>query len=835
MAPFIPLIDPSSPPLIASLAVLGPLLIPSGLLRAVLSTLPAGKSYYVLVEEGEDIISILDAGASRVIVSAAQAEEVRSSVSGDRLIVRSDGGGDAKGYAGLFYSGATPPEKISGDLEILYQSTSTSPSDILEMTKSRPDLTPVVPSTLLTSSSTTTSHLSISDLLLARLVSDRPDGLFPTVVTSATNHRSLGLVYSSAESIAETIKTGRGVYQSRKHGLWRKGETSGATQEIVSIRADCDTDALLYEVIQHGSGFCHLPQPTCFGELSGLAKLESTLTSRMAQAPEGSYTKRLFTDEKLLRAKVLEEAQELCDAESKEEVAFEMADLVYFALARCVSKGVSMADVERALDAKSLKVSRRQGDAKSAFEAKTVTPSSKPTEPVPSSFPTATPSSEPPIKMRSVTLSNLSTAETKALLLRPVLNSLSMIDKVKPIVARVRTEGDAGLKAMTKQFDKADLTSNILLPPFATPSADVLSPNVREAIDAAYENVRKFHAAQVDGKVLEVETMPGIVCSRFARPIARVGIYVPGGTAVLPSTAIMLGVPAQVAGCKEIVLATPPRPDGSISPEVLYVAKLAGVTCILKAGGAQAVAAMAYGTDEVPKVDKIFGPGNQWVTAAKMLVQNDTDALVGIDMPAGPSEVLVIADKSANPVFVASDLLSQAEHGTDSQVVLVAIDLSDSLLREIELQIDEQARALPRVAIAKEAIKKSIIVKVGTLQEGMAFSNEYAPEHLILHLEDSKGAVGQVENAGSVFVGAFSPESCGDYASGTNHTLPTNGFARQFSGVNTLSFQKHITSQELTKEGLKRLGPVVITLAEREGLEAHANAVRVRLAAMDRE
>jgi phosphoribosyl-ATP pyrophosphohydrolase/phosphoribosyl-AMP cyclohydrolase/histidinol dehydrogenase len=330
---------------------------------------------------------------------------------------------------------------------------------------------------------------------------------------------------------------------------------------------------------------------------------------------------------------------------------------------------------------------------------------------------------------------------------------------------------------MTKQFDKAELTSNVLLPPFATPSADVLPPNVRDAIDAAYENVRKFHAAQVDGKVLEVETMPGIVCSRFARPIARVGIYVPGGTAVLPSTAIMLGVPAQVAGCKEIVLATPPRPDGSISPEVLYVAKLAGVTCILKAGGAQAVAAMAYGTDEVPKVDKIFGPGNQWVTAAKMLVQNDTDALVGIDMPAGPSEVLVrssisslfgagqqltlqvIADKSANPIFVASDLLSQAEHGTDSQVVLVAIDLSDSLLREIELQIDEQARALPRVAIAKEAIKKSIIVKVASLEEGMAFSNEYAPEHLILHLEDSKGAVRQVENAGSVFVGAFSPES----------------------------------------------------------------------------
>lgn len=660
MAPFIPLIDPSSPPLIASLALLGPLLIPSGLLRAVVSTLPAQATYYALLEDGDDIISILDAGASKVIVSTQQAEDVKGSVSGDRLIIKSDGSA-VEGYAGIYVSGSNPPSK-SGDIEILYQPTSPSPSSILDLSRSHPHLTPVVPSTLLTTSSTSSSHVSIADILLSRLISDRPDGLFPTVVSSASNNRPLGLVYSSAESISETIKTGRGVYQSRKHGLWRKGETSGATQEIISIRMDCDNDALIYEVIQHGSGFCHLPQPTCFGELDGLAKLESTLQSRMENAPEGSYTKRLFTDEKLLRAKILEEAQELCDAESKEEIAFEAADLLYFALARCISKGVGMKDIERALDAKSLKVSRRPGNAKPAFEEKvngsetggvksvtnpitksteTVVPQSKPTEPVPASFPTTEKPSEPSIKMRSVTLSSLSPTEVKKLLLRPVLNSLSMIDKVKPIVARVRTEGDAGLKAMTKQFDKADLESNILRPPFATPSSDVLPTNVKEAIDAAYENVRKFHAAQVDGKTLEVETMPGIVCSRFARPIARVGIYVPGGTAVLPSTAIMLGVPAQVAGCKEIVLATPPRPDGSISPEVLYVAKLAGVTCILKAGGAQAVAAMAYGTEEVPKVDKIFGPGNQWVTAAKMLVQNDTDALVGIDMPAGPSEVLV--------------------------------------------------------------------------------------------------------------------------------------------------------------------------------------------------
>jgi len=306
-------------------------------------------------------------------------------------------------------------------------------------------------------------------------------------------------------------------------------------------------------------------------------------------------------------------------------------------------------------------------------------------------------------------------------------------------------------------------------------------------------------------------------------------LYVPGGTAILPSTALMLGIPAQVAGCKEIVLATPPRPDGSISPEVMYVAHLVGASVILKAGGAQAVAAMAYGTKTVPKVDKIFGPGNQWVTAAKMLVQNDTDALVSIDMPAGPSEVLVIADHTANPAFVAADLLSQAEHGVDSQVILIAIDLTSEHLAQIEREVDEQANALPRVDIVRVSISNSLIVKAKTVEEAFAFSNDYAPEHLILHLDNAAQKVSLVENAGSVFVGPYTPESCGDYASGTNHTLPTNGYARQFSGVNTLSFQKHITSQEITADGLDELGPVVATLADCEGLQAHANAVRIRL------
>jgi len=403
-----------------------------------------------------------------------------------------------------------------------------------------------------------------------------------------------------------------------------------------------------------------------------------------------------------------------------------------------------------------------------------------------------------------------------------------MIGKVKPIVEAVRTRGDEALIEFTAKFDKAQMTTTVIFPPFP-PETMEINIDVRKAIDVAYANIRKFHEAQTDGSTLVVETMPGVVCSRFARPIARVGLYVPGGTAILPSTALMLGIPAQVAGCKEIVLATPPRPDGSISPEVMYVAHLVGASAILKAGGAQAVAAMAYGTKTVPKVDKIFGPGNQWVMAAKMLVQNDTDALVSIDMPAGPSEVLVIADHTANPAFVAADLLSQAEHGVDSQVVLVAVNLTPEHLLSIEKEVDDQAHALSRVDIVRESISKSLIVKVSTIDEAIAFSNDYAPEHLIMHLENASEKVASIDNAGSVFVGPYTPESCGDYASGTNHTLPTNGYARQFSGVNTLSFQKHITSQEITATGLEGLGPIVATLADCEGLQAHANAVRIRL------
>ncbi|KAJ9069335.1 trifunctional histidinol dehydrogenase [Entomophthora muscae] len=357
-----------------------------------------------------------------------------------------------------------------------------------------------------------------------------------------------------------------------------------------------------------------------------------------------------------------------------------------------------------------------------------------------------------------------------------------------------------------------------------------LSESTRHAIDVAHDNIYRFHLAQAEAEgILEVETCPGVVCTRFSRPIQRVGLYIPGGTAILPSTALMLGIPAKVAGCEKIIFATPPGPGGKIAPEVVYVAHKVGATHIVKAGGAQAVAALAYGTISVPKVDKICGPGNQYVTCAKMLVQNDSTAMVAIDMPAGPSEVLVIADKSSNPAFVASDLLSQAEHGPDSQSVLVTVGLEESKVQAILSEVEKQAKLLPRKDIVEKSLAHSFHLQVSTFAEAFAFSNDYAPEHLILQLDEPNRFLEEVQNAGSVFLGHYSPESCGDYASGTNHTLPTYGYARMYAGVSWSSFRKSITSQQLTPQGLQGLGPVVETLARVEGLEAHARAVSIRL------
>lgn len=424
--------------------------------------------------------------------------------------------------------------------------------------------------------------------------------------------------------------------------------------------------------------------------------------------------------------------------------------------------------------------------------------------------------------MKKYQYNELSNESIRILIQRPKIDFKSIFSTVQPIINDIESTGDEALKAYTKKFDEVDLEEVIIDPSTVKVS---LKKEVQDAIDIAFDNIFRFHRAQRTMK-LNVETMPGVNCSRVTRAIQRVGLYVPGGTAVLPSSAMMLVVPAMIAGCEQIVLATPPQKDGNIAPEILYIAQKAKVNYILKAGGAQAVAAMALGTESVPKVDKILGPGNQFVTAAKMLLQN-SDAQISIDMPAGPSEVLVIADKQANPAFVAADLLSQAEHGKDSQVVLISISGFD--LEALEKEIKSQLNDLPRKEIAQKALDQSYIVEAKSLKEAFTFSNEYAPEHLIINIEKAEDYKDEIINAGSVFLGNLTPESVGDYASGTNHTLPTYGYAKMYSGVNLSSYQKSITMQSLSEEGLKNIGNTVEILAEVEGLQAHKNAVSIRL------
>lgn len=683
------------------------------------------------------------------------------------------------------------------------------------------------------------SLIPISAVFIATLTTDRPDGLYTTLINGpAPAYTALGVVYSSKESIAESIAVGEGVYQSRKRReeLWYKGKTSGATQKLIRLERDCDSDLVKFTVEQKdGTGFCHLENNhTCFfdGDLteskeatgSGLPKLDGTLIKRFESAPEGSYTKRLFNDESLLVAKLKEELDELIEAgkdKNQAEVAWEAADLLYFVMVWCIKNGVRLSDIERNLDIKSLKVTRRKGDAKTAY-VETSSSQPKTVEPI---------VTEDLYRMKIIDSKTASASEIEASLTRPVQSTNDIMKLVLPIIKKVQANGDKALLELTEKFDGVKLEAPVLNAPFPEEYMQI-SEDMKEAIDISIQNIEKFHTAQLpQEKVMTVETCPGVYCSRFAKPIENVGLYVPGGTAVLPSTAMMLGVPAKVAGCKNIVFASPPsRSTGRLTPEVVYVAHKLGVKSILMAGGSQAITAMAYGTESVLKCDKILGPGNQFVTAAKMYVQNDTEALCSIDMPAGPSEVLVVADEEADADFVASDLLSQAEHGVDSQVILIGVGLTPKKLAEFEEAVKRQACVLPRREIVHKSLAHSYILLVDTYEEAFELSNKYAPEHLILQITDAQKYVPDyVENAGSVFVGALSPESCGDYSSGTNHTLPTYGYARQYSGVNTSTYLKFITAQNVSEEGLKSIGKAVMTLAAVEGLEAHRNAVQVRM------
>lgn len=395
---------------------------------------------------------------------------------------------------------------------------------------------------------------------------------------------------------------------------------------------------------------------------------------------------------------------------------------------------------------------------------------------------------------------------------------------VENIIAEVKANGDDALKTFASKFDKVELSSLYIGKEAISELADTIEENVKKAIQTAYHNIKKFHETQ-KSHAEKTETSVGVTCWREVRAIEKVGLYIPGGSAVLPSTFLMLGVPAKIAGCKEIVVCSPPQKNGSINGYVAYVAQLLGIEKVYLVGGAQAVAAMAYGTASIPKVDKVFGPGNQFVTMAKTIIQSTTNT--AIDMPAGPSEVLVLADETANPKFVAADLLAQAEHGADSQAVLVST--SETILQKSIAELEQQITVLPRQEIAAKAIANSYAVLVSDLTEGMAFSNEYAPEHLILATENWSSVTNQIVNAGSVFLGNLTPESAGDYASGTNHTLPTSAYAKSYSGVSLDSFVKKITFQHISVEGIRTLGPTVEILAEIEGLQAHKNAVTVRL------
>ena len=414
-------------------------------------------------------------------------------------------------------------------------------------------------------------------------------------------------------------------------------------------------------------------------------------------------------------------------------------------------------------------------------------------------------------------------SEWTSLLERPHRDASELRETVQTVLDQIRQYGDSAVKAFEEKFDKVRLDSLAVSEAEMTEAEGLVADDLKEALKLAHANIEKFHAAQkFEGE--KVETAPGVVCWQKSAAIEKVGLYIPGGTAPLFSTVLMLATPAKIAGCKEIVLCTPPNREGKVNPAILMAAKIAGVNRIFKAGGVQAIGAMAYGTESVPKVSKIFGPGNQFVMAAKQQVSLHE---VAIDMPAGPSEVAVVADDTANPVFVAADLLSQAEHGVDSQVILITN--SEALAERVNEEVDRQLALLPRKEIAEKSLEYSKLIIVKDMDEVLEMTNEYAPEHLILAIKDYTSFADRVVNAGSVFLGNYSCESAGDYASGTNHTLPTSGYAKAYSGVNLDSFCRKITFQELTAEGIRSIGPAVERMAAAEQLDAHKNAMTVRL------
>lgn len=428
--------------------------------------------------------------------------------------------------------------------------------------------------------------------------------------------------------------------------------------------------------------------------------------------------------------------------------------------------------------------------------------------------------------MKIINWKNASPTERTAALARPAqTNDKVLAEKVTAILEAVKQRGDEALREFGRQFDKTDLKELRVSSEAIAAAAIAIAPELRAAIEQAKANIEKFHNLEKPQST-KIETMPGVLCELQWRAIETVGFYIPGGTAPLFSSVLMQSIPAKIAGCKRMILCTPPQKDGGIHPAILAAAQICGITEIYAVGGAQAIAAMAYGTATIPKADKIFGPGNAYVTMAKQLVSQDPMG-AAIDLPAGPSEVMVIAENTAKPDWVAADLLAQAEHDTTAQAILVTTDAT--FAEKVSIEVEKQLSTLPRRAIAEKAIAESRILVSADMNEAITIANQYAPEHLIIHNDDATKYLPAIQNAGSVFVGAWTPESAGDYASGTNHVLPTYGYARAYNGITVLSFMKSMTVQTISRDGLQKLSPTIITMAEAEGLQAHANAVKIRM------
>ena len=645
---------------------------------------------------------------------------------------------------------------------------------------------------------------SLAVAFVATLTTDRPDGLFSTIVATECG-KVLGMAFSSVESVKEAFTKRRGIYQSRRRGLWVKGGTSGNHQDLLAVAADCDRDAIVFTVVQHGDGFCHRNSNSCFGAETGFEQLQTVLQGRLANAPEGSYTKRLFEDPSMLKAKLVEEAIELSEAETKEHVADEAADLIYFAMVACARAGVSVADVEKVLDRRHLKVKRRPGNIKPEFIAAYIG-GNKGASAADGAAP-------------KQILSRIIAADVPALHRDPVDPFARGI--AETILTDIRENGEPALiKHATRLGDMKEGAKHILKPAELKAHYDSLSDADRGVLDRTAARIKVFAEKQRESITETALKLAGGEAGQSVAAVDVAGCYAPGGRYPLPSSVLMGAVTARVAGVKTVWVASP-HPD----PVTCAAAHVAGADGLLMVGGAQAIAAFAYGAGEVPVCDAIVGPGNKFVTAAKSMIAG----AVAIDMLAGPSECLVVADETSNPKIVAADLIAQAEHDTAARALLVCT--SEDMITQIDVEIQKQLETLPTVETARPAIvNNSFAVKVSSIVEAADIVNRLAPEHLEIHTKDAVKDAELMHHFGASFIGTMAAEVLGDYGAGPNHTLPTGGTARSYGGLSVHTFLRCRTWLRVDDcEEARVIIQDAVDLALIEGLHGHSRAAALRL------